>query len=125
MNDPSTSRFLLPGVMAVFWLALVLFIAAGTEVAQAKPLVLEPGSSQSPGPEAGSRTIRLDETLVSGNQELPKVLYIVPWQKPDGIPDITLEAEAPELQVFRRLYPPEYRRELKYYELLKAAETEN
>jgi hypothetical protein len=25
----------------------------------------------------------LDRTEVTGNQELPKVLYIVPWQKPD------------------------------------------
>ena len=68
--------------------------------------------------------IRLNETVVSGNQELPKVLYIVPWQQPDGLPEIALEPELSELQVFRRLYPPAYRRELKYYELLKAASTE-
>lgn len=67
--------------------------------------------------------VRLDETVISGNQELPKVLYIVPWQDPDGVPSIQLEPEFTEQQVFRRLYPPAYRRELNYYQLLDAAET--
>jgi len=124
MNDRSTSRILLPGVIAVFCLALALFIAAGAEVAQAKTLYSESDSSQSGASETASRTIRLEQTLVSGNQELPKVLYIVPWQQPGGIPNIALKAEAPELQVFRRLYPPAYRRELNYYQLLQAADTE-
>ena len=26
--------------------------------------------------------IQLDETVISGNQELPKVLYILPWREP-------------------------------------------
>ena len=68
--------------------------------------------------------IRMQETVVSGNQELPKVLYLVPWQQPTGFPEITLEPELSELQVFRRLYPPAYRRELKYYQLLQTASTE-
>jgi len=68
--------------------------------------------------------VRLDETVISGNQELPKVLYIVPWKDPDDMPGIELEPEFTELQVFRRLYPPAYRRELNYYELLNAVETE-
>ncbi len=68
--------------------------------------------------------IRLDETIISGNQELPKVLYIVPWKEPDGMPNIDLDPEFTELKVFRRLYPPAYRRELNYYELLNAVETE-
>ena len=68
--------------------------------------------------------IRLDETIISGNQELPKVLYIVPWKEPDGMPNIDLDPEFTELQVFRRLYPPAYRRELNYDELLNAVETE-
>lgn len=67
--------------------------------------------------------IRLDETVISGNQELPKVLYIVPWKDPDGMPSIDLDPEFTELQVFRRLYPPAYRRELNYYELLNTVET--
>ena len=60
--------------------------------------------------------IELDETVISGNQELPKVLYILPWQSPSGLPEIEVKADFTEVEVFRRLYPPAYRRELKYFE---------
>jgi hypothetical protein len=69
-----------------------------------------------------SEHIRLDETVISGNQELPKVLYIVPWQDPTGIPKIELDPNFTEHEVFRQLYPPTYKRELEYYDALKAAE---
>jgi hypothetical protein len=62
--------------------------------------------------------IQLDETVISGNQELPKVLYILPWQQPDGLPDIEVKTEFTEIELFRRLYPPAYRRELSYFETL-------
>ena len=65
-----------------------------------------------------SGVIQLDETVISGNQELPKVLYILPWRQPDGLPDINLKAEFTEIDLFRRLYPPAYRRELRYFETL-------
>jgi hypothetical protein len=68
---------------------------------------------------------RLDETVISGNQELPKVLYIVPWQDPSGVPTIRLEPEFTEHEVFRRLYPPAYEREIEYYELLDASKKED
>ena len=51
------------------------------------------GDDEGPGPSedvsrstAGNRvmdTMELSRTEVTGNQELPKVLYIVPWQKSD------------------------------------------
>jgi hypothetical protein len=63
-----------------------------------------------------TKVIELDETVISGNQELPKVLYIVPWQQPDGLPDIELSTQFEEVELFRRLYPPAYRRELAYFE---------
>jgi hypothetical protein len=62
--------------------------------------------------------IQLDETVISGNQELPKVLYILPWQQPEGLPDIEVRTEFSEMKVFRRLYPPAYRRELSYFKTL-------
>ena len=67
--------------------------------------------------------IRLDETVISGNQELPKVLYILPWRDPNGLPDIELDARYSEMDVFRRLYPPAYRRELTYFESLEKAKS--
>lgn len=63
--------------------------------------------------------IRLDETVISGNQELPKVLYILPWRDPNGLPEIELDTRYSEMDVFRRLYPPAYRRELTYFESLQ------
>ena len=68
--------------------------------------------------------IELDETVISGNQELPKVLYILPWQQPGGLPDIELKAEFTEMDLFRRLYPPAYRRELSYFETLDGKHSE-
>lgn len=35
------------------------------------------------GKRAGADRIQLDTTVVTGNRELPKVLYIVPWKKAD------------------------------------------
>ncbi|NJN52201.1 MAG: hypothetical protein HC809_10955 [Gammaproteobacteria bacterium] len=75
-----------------------------------------------PNDPAPDGRIRLDETVISGSQELPKVLYIVPWQDPSGMPSLELSPEFTEHEVFRRLYPPAYRREIEYYELLDASE---
>jgi len=62
--------------------------------------------------------LQLDQTVISGNQELPKVLYILPWREPQGLPEIEVQAEFTEAEVFRRLYPPAYRRELGYFDTL-------
>ncbi len=69
-----------------------------------------------------SGVLQLDETVISGNQELPKVLYILPWREPQGLPDIEIQAEFTEAEVFRRLYPPAYRRELSYFDTLRGLE---
>ena len=70
----------------------------------------------------GRDRVELDETVISGNQELPKVLYILPWRDPDGLPELDLNTDLVESEVFRRVYPPAYRRELKYLETLNGAE---
>jgi hypothetical protein len=67
--------------------------------------------------------IRLDETVISGNQELPKVLYILPWQSPEGRPELSLDAGLEDENVLRRVYPPAHRRELRYWNGLKALES--
>ncbi|MDA1076328.1 MAG: hypothetical protein O3A63_16435 [Proteobacteria bacterium] len=66
--------------------------------------------------------IELDETVISGNQELPKVLYILPWRQPSGLPDIDLDEGFSEIDVFKRLYPPAYRRELDYFETFEGTQ---
>ncbi|MEM7220233.1 MAG: hypothetical protein AAF515_17860 [Pseudomonadota bacterium] len=66
--------------------------------------------------------IQLDETVISGNQELPKVLYIVPWQQPLGPPDLEVRHDFTAEDIFRPLYPPAHKREIRYYQSLSAAE---
>jgi hypothetical protein len=63
----------------------------------------------------------LRRTEITGNQELPKVLYIVPWQKPDpgsllGRPANTLLDE-----VLAPLDREEFIRQVVYYDDLHAA----
>lgn len=80
-----------------------------------------PKSDSKPAPAAAAPDrLALDATTVTGNRELPKVLYIVPWKKADlgdlpGQPFNTLldEALAPvDREVFRR--------EVDYYQVLTA-----
>jgi hypothetical protein len=82
------------------------------------------GYSSAEEAELPQGVIRLDETVISGNQELPKILYILPWRDPNGLPDIGLGAQFSEMDVFRRLYPPAYRRELMYFKSLEATNSE-
>ncbi len=74
--------------------------------------------------EAAQGVIELDETVISGNQELPKVLYIVPWRQPEGLPEIELSADSAEAALFRPLYPPAHRRELQYRTAAEATDEE-
>ena len=96
--------------------ALLGAISCGLTLASvaAEPENREPAGTMPAG------KIELDETVISGNQELPKVLYIVPWQQPDGLPEIELRTDFAEVELFRRLYPPAYRRELAYFEAATA-----
>lgn len=50
--------------------------------------------------------IRLDRTVISGNQELPRVLYTLPWQSTEGRPGLSLDAGLKDESEFRRAYPP-------------------
>ncbi len=66
----------------------------------------------------------LDRTEVTGNQELPKVLYIVPWQKSDpgdltGKPVNTLLDE-----VMAPLDRTEFMRQVEYYDDLYGETTQ-
>lgn len=68
---------------------------------------------------AADDTIYLEETVISGNQELPKVLYILPWREmtAESLPVRALHFE--ESSVMAPVYPADHRRELGYREQLK------
>lgn len=79
------------------------------------------GSVQANEKSAADR-VRMNETVISGNQELPKVLYILPWQSSNGRPTLELNAGLDDQRVFRRVEPAAYQRELKYRGALERME---
>jgi hypothetical protein len=95
--------------------------AAAAAPAATNQASLEPAVQTSP-PAAARRAedrLELDATQITGNRELPKVLYVVPWKRPDlgdlgGRPANSLldEVLAPvDRDVFRR--------QNRYYQALK------
>ncbi|HLF11279.1 MAG TPA: hypothetical protein VJA26_08690 [Gammaproteobacteria bacterium] len=80
-----------------------------------------PAIPATPSSRAGARVVDsldLGTTSITGNQELPKVLYIVPWKKSDlgdlvGRPVNTLLDE-----VLAPVDPEVFERQLEYYETL-------
>ncbi len=68
-------------------------------------------------------SVRL-ESRITGNRELPRVMYIVPWRQS---PDVNFDWD-PEPAIAGELFQPlrrdEYRRQLHYRELLSAGGAE-
>jgi hypothetical protein len=99
--------------------------SAGSAAAAAERDVLQPGvtaeslAGDVTREQSGSRVmdrLELGRTEITGNQELPKVLYIVPWQKSDpgdlmGRPVNTLLDE-----VLAPLDREEFNRQVDYYD---------
>jgi hypothetical protein len=98
--------------------------AAGTARTPAAP---KSGAAGAPGASAGKAhdSLQLDTTQITGNRELPKVLYIVPWKRSDlgdlvGKPVNSLldEVLAPvDRDVFKR--------QNRYYDALKPDDAKN
>ena len=57
-------------------------------------------------------------STVTGNQEQPKVMYIVPWQQPGATDFEYSPASALAEDLFQRVDREEFVRELEYRELL-------
>lgn len=72
------------------------------------------------GKRAGADRIELDTTRVTGNRELPKVLYIVPWKKAD-LGDLPAQPFNTLLdEVLTPVDRDVFRREVTYYGALAA-----
>ena len=69
-------------------------------------------------------TIYLEETVISGNQELPRVLYILPWQemRTTHLPERGFAFQSDS--VLTPIYPDEQRRELALRQALRNARAE-
>ena len=62
--------------------------------------------------------VYMDETYISGNQELPTVLYILPWKNQHGEIVPALNPSLVDRQIMVPIYPHEYRREIAYRALV-------
>jgi hypothetical protein len=95
--------------------------AAAPSAASTPPAAPSATSTRPAAPAPNSRamdTLDLGTTSITGNQELPKVLYIVPWKKSDlgdlvGRPVNTLLDE-----VLEPVDPEVFQRHLSYYDAL-------
>ena len=63
-------------------------------------------------------------STVTGNQEQPKVLYIVPWQQADKPELIYQPMQSLVEGVFRQVDRDEFLRELRYRQVLSEAQTD-
>lgn len=60
-------------------------------------------------------------STITGNQEQPKVLYIVPWQPPAGVDRLQQPVQSLLDDVFAPVDRAEFRRELQYREAAATA----
>jgi hypothetical protein len=60
-------------------------------------------------------------STITGNQEQPKVLYIVPWQPPGGVDQLQQPVQSLLNDVFAPVDRAEFQRELKYRAAADAA----
>ncbi|MBM4203794.1 MAG: hypothetical protein FJ194_06540 [Gammaproteobacteria bacterium] len=63
--------------------------------------------------------VKLDRTLVSGNQELPKVLYILPWESKESRPAIDYTLPPYNDGIMQRVDPASHTRQLNQLEGLR------
>lgn len=90
-----------------------------------KPAATSPGPKTDANPAVRETTPRkdrldLDTTVVTGNRELPKVLYIVPWKKAD-IGDLPAQPFNTLLdEVLTPVDRDVFRREVTYYEAVSS-----
>jgi hypothetical protein len=93
--------------------------AAPSKGASASATAQKEAASKSPPKKAGADRLQLDATDITGNRELPKVLYIVPWKRSD-LGDLV--GKPPNSLLDEVLQPVDrdvFRRENRYYDALK------
>jgi hypothetical protein len=86
-------------------------------------LVVSVAIAEDPPAESGQRDrIELDASSIKGNQELPKVLYIVPWKDSD-IGDLTGRPANSLLdEILAPLDREVFRRQVRYFDQLHASD---
>jgi hypothetical protein len=92
-----------------------------------KPLASSKAAASAPAPTTNSVVkggkaedrLQLDTTEITGNQELPKVLYIVPWKRSDLGDLLGKPANSLLDEVLQPIDRDVFKRENRYYDALK------
>jgi hypothetical protein len=96
---------------------------AASTPAAGKPGPTGKPAAGTPGPNSGGRgkedRLQLDTTEITGNQELPKVLYIVPWKRADLGDLLGKPANSLLDEVLQPVDRDVFKRENRYYDALK------
>jgi hypothetical protein len=74
----------------------------------------DPGGTPSRGPQQ----VQLDATAIRGNQELPKVLYIVPWKDPAMVEFAGRPANSLVEEILAPVDREVFRRQVRYFDQL-------
>ncbi len=79
------------------------------------------GSSSEAGSSSGAEgelRVRLDEDVITGSSERPKVLYILPWRSAQGTPGLDAAPDLKATELFDSLDPDAHERQLRYRQRL-------
>jgi hypothetical protein len=114
--------------IGLMWLPIAAFAAepAAAPPAASKPEAAANTKAQKSDPQPASGRAKndrldLDTTVVTGNRELPKVLYIVPWKKAD-LGDLPAQPFNTLLdEVLTPVDRDVFRREVTYYGAVNSA----
>jgi len=96
--------------------------ARDTKRPAAKGEGAQKGNKESNGTSRGGKAedhLQLDTTQITGNQELPKVLYIVPWKRSDLGDLMGKPANSLIDEVLEPIDRDVFKRENRYYDALK------
>ena len=93
----------------------------GKASASGKPPATAPAAASNSGAKGGKAEdhLQLDATQITGNQELPKVLYIVPWKRSDLGDLLGKPANSLLDEVLTPVDRDVFKRENRYYDALK------
>jgi hypothetical protein len=91
---------------------------AQTPIADSQPVTAPPLARTAPSAGRAMDTLDLGTTSITGNQELPKVLYIVPWKRSDLGDLIGRPVNSLLDEVLAPVDPEVFERNLSYYETL-------
>lgn len=108
-------------VLLISALLAVPCLAQEGQADQAMVKSVSPATAGRGGP---PQELQLESTAITGSQELPKLLYIVPWKKSELGNQVGRPVNSLLNEVLSPVDRDEFRRHIKYYETLLGSQPE-